>query len=128
MIKYIVTWLVCNMVQDPCPDAGRTDQFGRLTNPYYTCAVYHAHAEYAPQKKEFGNRDSAMAFYQEAYREAQKYIFKVHGDSVYNMFFPSSGALKEVKIDSVITEKPMMVLNPVHNKELRRIFGTKSRY
>ena len=85
MWKFIITWCLAMTVIDPCPDAGRIDEFGReLTS---VCLVYHYHTEYdCRHYREFFNRDSAFKFYDNAKREAMGW---------------SHERLDSVKIDSI---------------------------
>lgn len=93
MFKFIVTWMVVTIVPDSCPDAGKVDQFGRVVNRGYSCAVFHAKTVFNPQKKEFGNRDSAFAFYRDALKH------QPDSNSIITMW--SDNNLADVKIDSV---------------------------
>lgn len=80
MIKYIVYWSLIYTIQIPCPDAGKTDEFGRRL-PVIICSVYHTKTEKDPHYKEFTERKSAFEFYNKAKRET---------------------GIEDVKIDSLI--------------------------
>lgn len=86
---YIVTWLLANLVSDPCPDRNRTDEFGRDSNTF--CAVLHAHYEYENHTRSFFVRDSAFAFYERAKNEYD--LSEVEIDSL---------ELTPVEIDSLL--------------------------
>jgi hypothetical protein len=72
MIKYIVTWVLLKTIPTSCPDANKTDKFGRVSNTYGTCAVFHAEIKGEKLRKEFYSKDSATAFYNELLIEAGK--------------------------------------------------------
>lgn len=72
MIKYIVTWVLLKTIPTACPDANKTDKFGREVNSYVSCAVFHAEIKKEKLKKEFYSKDSATAFYNELIIEARK--------------------------------------------------------
>lgn len=48
----------------PCPDAGKKDAFGRVSNT--ACLVYHCKTERDTLYKEFVNRNDAFKFYNKA--------------------------------------------------------------
>lgn len=72
MIKYIVTWVLLKTVPTACPDANKADKFGIASSHYVSCAVFHAEIKKERLKKEFTNKDSATAFYNELMIEAKK--------------------------------------------------------
>jgi len=71
MIKYIVTWVVLKMMPTVCPDANKQDEFGRVSNSYTSCLVFHAEIKSDKPKKEFYSKDSATAFYNRLLIEAK---------------------------------------------------------
>ncbi len=85
MWKFIVTWVLLTTVQIPCPDANKTDEFGRTSN--LSCAVYHCKIVSTNKSKEFTDREKAFEFYKRA-SEGNK-----------TMWFNSD--IVNVKIDSV---------------------------
>jgi len=83
---YTVKWCLYYTVQDPCPDAGKTDKFGRVSS--YGCLVYHCHTESKCDSSKFLKRKEAIQFYNEAKKESgSNPIFKT--------------GIQDVKIDSV---------------------------
>lgn len=88
-MKYIVFWIIINVVPMPCPDANKIDEFGRESSGFSTCAVYHFKIERKSKTKEFFSRDSAFAFYNRAKKLETK------------SFIAFDGNLEDVKIDSV---------------------------
>lgn len=81
MWKFIVTWCIQMMVTDPCPDAGKVDEFGRLENYGIGCTVHHFHFENeCGYSIEYCAKDSALAFYERATKERD--IVNVKLDSI----------------------------------------------
>lgn len=92
MWKYIVTWVLVNVVPVDCPDAGKTDDFGRKSNMNGSCSVYHTKNVEENQKKEFFKRSDAFDFYYRSKEESKKTnLMGIHD-------------IKFVKIDSVKIE------------------------
>lgn len=98
MFKYIITWVLTFLVYDPCPSAGQKDEFGRLVNGGWSCAVFHAHTEYKQQSQTFNDRDSAFSFYGRALNSQRKEF----------MWYGSNG-IDSVRIDSVKIKKGLPI-------------------
>lgn len=79
-MKYIIFWVLSEMVPTSCPDAGKLDQFGRGVNSGFSCAVLHMREERTDLKRVFYNRDSAKTFYKEAIIESKKKNIFEHSD------------------------------------------------
>lgn len=84
---YTVKWCLYTKVPVPCPDAGKKDKFGRVSN-YGTCAVYHFHTEVKCDSSKFFKRKEAIQFYNEAKKKSTPTILFKEG-------------IQDVKIDSV---------------------------
>lgn len=95
MWKYIIYWTLCQYVLAPCPEPviTETDKFGRTskTSISFGCLVAHSKKECdGGHQQEFFNRDSAIAFYNEA--KLSDHVFS----SFYNNYI-----IENVRIDSV---------------------------
>ena len=85
MWKYIVTWCIMSTAPTPCPDAARVDEFGRIQNSYFSCAVAHFKTvEDCDFSKTFTQRDSAYAFYNRS-KSANKKLTWYEQDRVTNV-------------------------------------------
>lgn len=63
MWKYIITWVLQYYIPTNCPDAAKTDVYGRQAQPYgMTCAVYHVKQMNDTLRKEFTSRKDVDFF------------------------------------------------------------------
>jgi len=89
MWKYIITWCVLIVIQDPSTTIIKEDEFGRKS--YQHCMDFKFHYECENHFKEFINRDSAFAFWGRIKKEQSKSFM------VYDR-------VDSVKIDSVFLD------------------------
>ena len=71
---YFVSWCIVSMVSAPCPDKIKTDEFGRQSSSYTTCAVLHLREERdCEHRTDLMSRDSAIAFMARASKASNGY-------------------------------------------------------
>lgn len=88
-MKFIVYWVVIQFVSTPC-DWSRPNKFGLsyTSTTGISCAAIHGKYEVKDRmSKEFNDRDSAMAFYKEAYELKKQPIFMSFGDRIDSLRF-----------------------------------------
>lgn len=83
---YTVKWCLYEQVQIPCPDAGKKDKFGRVSQ--MSCAVFHCRIDVKCDSMQFVKPKKAYKFYSEALKESSP-------DFGYKI------GVQDVKIDSV---------------------------
>jgi len=71
-MKYIVSWILITMVQIPCPDADKKDEFGRISMT--NCSVNHCRIERDTLYKYFSDGVLAREFYLKAKKEFEATI------------------------------------------------------
>ena len=78
---FIITWCIISHVPTSCPDAPKKDEYGRLSNPYMSCAVNHVkRIESCDNRRYFYSYDSAKAFYESAKKQSD--LSKVQLDTL----------------------------------------------
>lgn len=75
MFKYIVTWVLSILVEEPCPDRFKKDELGRVSN--YGCLVFHGRYISTTHTKEFLSMDSAFALYRKACKDSSADVLQL---------------------------------------------------
>ncbi len=81
MYTYIISWCLVVLTSMPCPDANRTDEFGRRS--IIGCLAYHYKKTLdCGNEKVIYNRKDAYEFYSSAKNQGDIEMVKI--DSIYN--------------------------------------------
>ena len=74
---FLVTWKLSFWITDPCPDAGKLNEYGNpLRGLNYGCLVNHGHCIYEDKSKEFATLNEAEDFVRNAPSNTQDFVIK----------------------------------------------------
>jgi len=121
MYKYVIFWVLITTVRIPCPDANKTDEFGRRS--FYGCLVNHCRIQIDTLSKYFDQRMEAIEFYNMVLKEGFNASFDsilLYRDSLVNYNLPpklyNHSFFNNVKPD-ILIEHPDSVIasNPFYS-------------
>jgi hypothetical protein len=78
---YVVTWIITNLINGGCPLYYTTDDYGRRIPKDHKYMIHCWDIKKTEMKKEFSDRDSAVAFYSRAYNNPK--VDSLRMDSVH---------------------------------------------
>ena len=91
MHKYIITWVISQIISTPCPDSKNENEFGLKRNVNITCAVNHLTEDKKYYARKFEDEKEAKLFLKKL--KEQKSYFSLDYQSI-----------KDIKIDSVLVK------------------------